>query len=87
MAFATASLALIAMSLALLGVSAAEFYRAATGPRTESRETLFSAIGNVIIAVAVLTSPSTSLKKKLYVVAKCASHSRHGAASISFAGV
>lgn len=53
MAFATASLVLIAMSLALLGVSAAEFYGAATGPRTESSETLFGAIGYVIIAVAV----------------------------------
>ena len=52
-AFGTASLVLIAMSLALVGISAAEFYAAATGPWAESSEALFGAIGYVIIAVAV----------------------------------
>lgn len=52
-AFGAASLVLIAMSLALVGISAAEFYRATTGPTPVSSEVLFGTIGYVIIAVAV----------------------------------
>ena len=52
-AFGTASLVLMAMSLALVGIGAAEFYAAAIGPWAESGDALFGAIGYVIIAIAV----------------------------------
>ena len=52
-AFATASLVLMAMSLALVAIGAAEFYAAAIGPWAQSGDALFGAIGYVIIAIAV----------------------------------
>jgi hypothetical protein len=52
-AFGTASLVLMAMSLALVVIGATEFYVAATGPWAESGDALFGAIGYVIIAIAV----------------------------------
>ena len=52
-AFATASLALMAMSLALVGFSAVELYRATAGSWGEFGDALLGAIGYVVIALAV----------------------------------
>ena len=52
-AFATASLTLMAMSLALVGFAAAELYMATAGSLSEFGDALLGAIGYVVIAVAV----------------------------------
>jgi hypothetical protein len=52
-AFATASLTLMAMSLALVGFAAIELYIATASSRGEFGDALLGAIGYVVIAVAV----------------------------------
>lgn len=52
-AFATASLTLMAMSLALVGFAAIELYLATASSRGEFGDALLGAIGYVVIAVAV----------------------------------
>ena len=52
-AFGTASLVLMAMSLALAGFATTELYGAATRSQGEFGDALLSAIGYVVIAMAV----------------------------------
>ena len=52
-AFGTASLVLMAMSLALVGFATTELYGAATRSQGEFGDALLSAIGYVVIAMAV----------------------------------
>jgi len=52
-AFATASLVLMAMSLALVGFATVELYNGAGGSRSEFGDAILGAIGYVVIAVAV----------------------------------
>lgn len=53
LAFATASLVLMAMSLALVGYGITEIYGATAGSRAEFGDSILGAVGYVVIAVAV----------------------------------
>lgn len=65
-AFATASLVLMAMSLALVGVSVAELYGAAAGSWSEFGDALLGAIGYVVIAVAVFDVAKYFIEEEVF---------------------
>jgi hypothetical protein len=75
--FGTASLVLMAMSLALVGFALTELYGAVTRQWGEVGDALLDAIGYVVIAMAVFDLA------KYFVAAKCASRPKRGAVSRS----
>ena len=65
-AFATASLVLMAMSLALVGFSVVELYRAAAGSLGEFGDALLGAIGYVVIALAVFDVAKYFIEEEVF---------------------
>ena len=65
-AFATASLVLMAMSLALVGFAAAELYGAAASSWAEFGDALLGAIGYVVIAMAVFDVAKYFIEEEVF---------------------
>ena len=65
-AFATASLVLMAMSLALVGFSVVELYRAVAGSWGEFGDALLGAIGYVVIAMAVFDVAKYFIEEEVF---------------------